>query len=159
MSQQKFENLGSTIVDLGNKMATNEGDIVAMGMRLAGAGKQIGMSESAIMGFSAALSSVGIEAEAGGSSFSKLMVEMQLAVETGSKQLTNYADIAGMSAQAFQTAFKTDAAGALNDFIKGLSTGGESAIKILDDIGISEVRMRDALLRATGAGGLVWQVD
>ena len=45
-----------------------------MGLRLAGACHQVGMSEAQIMGFAAALSSVGIEAEAGGSAFSKVMV-------------------------------------------------------------------------------------
>ena len=65
MSQKDFNRLGSTIVALGNNMATTEADIVSMAMRLAGAGKQVGMTEADIMSFSAALSSVGIEAEAG----------------------------------------------------------------------------------------------
>lgn len=157
MSQKDFDRLGSTIVDLGNNMATTEADIVAMGMRLAGAGKQVGMSEAKIMGLSAALSSVGIEAEAGGSAVSKVLVEMQLAVEKGGKGLDNFAKVAGMSSKNFQKAFKQDAAGALIEFIKGLQNSqskGKSAIKVLDDMGISEVRMRDALLRAAGAGDL-----
>lgn len=83
MSQDKFSNLGSAIVDLGNNLATTESEITEMGLRLAGAGKQIGMTEGDIVGFAAALSSVGIEAEAGGSAFSRLMVQMQLATETG----------------------------------------------------------------------------
>ncbi|MFO5689474.1 hypothetical protein, partial [Klebsiella pneumoniae] len=62
---------------------TTETEKTAVGLRLAGAGHQVGMSEAQIMGFAAALSSVGIEAEAGGSAFSKVMVEMQLAVENG----------------------------------------------------------------------------
>ena len=53
-------------------MATTEADIVSMAMGLAGAGKHVGMSEAQIMSFAAALSSVGIEAEAGGSAFSKV---------------------------------------------------------------------------------------
>lgn len=83
MAQDKFGNLGSTVVELGNNMATTESDIVDMAMRLAGAGTQVKMSEADIMGFSAALSSVGIEAEMGGSAMSKMMINMQLAVETG----------------------------------------------------------------------------
>nr|WP_249641249.1 phage tail tape measure protein [Enterococcus casseliflavus] len=83
MSQNKFSNLGSAIVDLGNNFATTESEISAMALRLAGAGSQIGMSEGDIVGFAAALSSVGIEAEAGGSAFSKVMVNMQLAAENG----------------------------------------------------------------------------
>lgn len=48
-----------------NKFATTEEEIVSMSLRLAGAGTQIGLSESDIMGLSAALSSVGIRAEMG----------------------------------------------------------------------------------------------
>lgn len=59
MSQDKFSNLGSAMVDLGNNFATTEGEVSSMALRLAGAGKQIGMSEGDILGFAAALSSVG----------------------------------------------------------------------------------------------------
>lgn len=160
MSQNNFDRLGSTIVALGNNLATTESDIAAMGLRLAGAGRQIGLTEAQILSFAGALSSVGIEAEAGGSAFSKVMNNMQLAVETGNKNLASFAKVAGMSAKEFQNAFKKDAAGAINAFIKGLGRAqenGESAIKVLDDMGITEVRMRDALLRAAGASDVFTQ--
>lgn len=154
MSQQDFDRLGSVVVGLGNNLATTEAEIVNMAMRLAGAGSQIGLTEAQIMSFAGALSSVGIEAEAGGSAFSKVMIDMQLAVETNSERLNEFATVAGMSGEEFRKAFKDDAAGALIEFIKGLSRAeeqGASAIKVLDDMEIKEVRMRDALLRASGA--------
>lgn len=157
MSQKDFDRLGSVIVDLGNNLATSEAEIVSMGMRLAGAGKQVGMTEAQIMALAGSLSSVGIEAEAGGSAMSKVMVNMQLAVEKGGKSLDDFAKVANMSASEFSKAYKEDAAGALVAFITGLQDTkrlGSSAIKVLDDMGISEVRMRDALLRAAGAGDL-----
>lgn len=154
MSQDKFSNLGSVIVALGNNLATTEADIVSMGMRLAGAGKQVGLTEAQIMAFSGALSSVGIEAEAGGSAFSKVMIAMQLAVETGNESLKDFASVSGMSAKQFQKAWKDDASGAIISFVKGLGNAekqGSSAIKVLDEMGITETRLRDALLRASGA--------
>lgn len=154
MPQENFDRLGSSIVALGNNLATTESEITEMSLRLAGAGAQIGLTEAEITGFAGALSSVGIEAEAGGSAFSKVMVDMQLAVESGGESLGNFANVAGMSTTEFQKAFKDDAAGAIMSFINGLASceeRGVSAIKTLDDMGISEIRLRDALLRASGA--------
>ena len=210
MSQDKFSNLGSAIVDLGNNLATTESEITEMGLRLAGAGKQIGMTEGDIVGFAAAVSSVGIEAEAGGSAFSRLMVQMQLATETGveafaplkqavaeqgvswesfvhavnwggkeltavSKQmgiptselkkmykeaskasgsLEDFANVTGRTSEEFAQLFKSNPSQALIEFIQGLKDSekhGISAIKVLDDMGITEVRLRDSLLRAANA--------
>jgi len=154
MSAKDYERLGSTIVALGNNYATTEADIISMGQNLASAGTQVGMSQSDIMALATALSSVGLEAQAGGTAFSKALVEMQLAVETNSKDLKDWAKVAGMSTKEFSKLFKEDATAALEAFIKGLSKcGGESksAIKVLDDMGITETRMRDALLRSANA--------
>jgi TP901 family phage tail tape measure protein len=160
MSQKDFERLGSTIVALGNNLATTEAEIVEMAMRLAGAGAQVGLTEAQIMSFAAALSSVGIAAEAGGSAFSKVMIDMATAVATGSEELKLFAQVAGMSVKDFKKAFKEDAAMAIIAFIEGLgrmSKEGKNVFGILEDLGLSEIRVRDALLRAAGAGDLFRQ--
>lgn len=154
MSQADFDRLGSTIVDLGNNSATTEKDIAEMGLRLAAAGKQAGMREAEILAFSAALSSVGVEAQAGGTAFSKAFNNINVAVQTGSEKLNDFAKIAGMSSSEFARAFKEDAASAVISFIEGLGNAGERAVVILQEMGITEVRMRDALMRAAGAGDL-----
>lgn len=153
-ADEKYKKMGSTIVDLGNNYATTEADIMNMATNLASAGTQVGMSESDILALATALSSVGMEAQAGGTAFSKALIEMQLAVETNSDSLKDWADVAGMSTSEFSKRFKEDATGALEAFIRGLSKcGGESdsAIKVLNDMGITETRMRDALLRSANA--------
>ena len=206
LPQDKFSNLGSAIVELGNNFATTESEITEMSLRLAGAGTQIGLSQADIVGLATALSSVGIEAEMGGSALSKAMVNMQVATQTGldamnqleeqtgmsrrelellasnnskgfkelaqsigkttdeingtisaSKNLEGFADIAGMTAEEFKQAFGKDATGAIAAFIQGLGHAeekGTTAIEMLDSMGISEVRLRDSLLRAGSASEL-----
>lgn len=154
-NQENFGRLGSTVVDLGNNFATTESEITEMALRLAGAGKQAGLSEANVLALAASLSSVGISAEAGGTAFSKVLMEMQLASEVGGEGLAAFAQVAGMSADQFAKSFKDDATGALLSFIQGLQNTEEtgiSAIQILDELGITEIRMRDALLRSAGAG-------
>ena len=158
MSQDKFRNLGSTIVELGNNVATTEADIVAMGHRLAGAGNQIDMSEASIMGIAAAMASLGIEAEAGGTAMSKVMLNIDMGVAQGEKGIAKYAKVAGVTAKEFAAAWKSDPAAALTSFVAGLGrideAGGNVALT-LADMGYSEVRVRDALLRLTGGGELM----
>lgn len=157
MSQKKFYNLGSTIVDLGNHFATTESDIVEMGTRLASTGTLTGLSEPQIMAAATALSSLGIEAEAGGSAMSKILKQLQVATETG-KGLDSFAEIANMSGDDFKKLFKEDALKALSAFTSGLNDterNGKSAVAILDDMGIKEVRMSNAVLSLASSDDLL----
>lgn len=76
----QVDRLGSSIVYLGNNYATTESEITAMAMRLAGSGHQIGLTQQNVLALATAMSSLGIEADAGGSSMSKVMTKMQNAV-------------------------------------------------------------------------------
>ena len=148
MDQGNFDRLGSTVVDLGNNFATTEADIVSMSLRLASTGELTGLSEPQIMAAATALSSLGIEAEAGGSAMSKILKALQLAVETGDG-LEDFAKVANLSQDAFKELYKQDSLKALSAFTKGLNDterNGKSAVAILDDMGITEVRMSNAVL-------------
>lgn len=155
MPQENFNRLGSTIVALGNNLATTESEITSMGLRLSGAGKQIGLAESQILGFAGALSSVGIEAEAGGSAFSKVMIGMQNSVMNMDSSLDIFAAVSGKTAEEFMQAFEKDAASALVDFTEGLGLlqkEGFNTNDILEELGFSEIRVSDALRRAANSG-------
>jgi len=158
MSQDDFDRLGASIVELGNNLATTEAEIVEMGLRLAGAGSQIGLTEAQILGLAGALSSVGIQAQAGGTAISRIMIDMAQEVETAGEKLGTFAQVAGMSIDQFRQAFQVDAAGALVTFIEGLgrmSDAGENVFGVLDELELSEIRVRDALLRGAGASDLM----
>ncbi len=76
---------------------------------------------------------------------------------TAGTNLEDFAKVSGMTTEQFKKAWKEDAAGALSEFIKGLGDAknkGESAITMLSEMGLTEVRLRDSLLRAANAGTL-----
>lgn len=157
MPQDAFDKLGSTIVALGNTTATTEAEIVNMAMRLAGSGKQIGLTEAQVMSFAAALSSVGIEAESGGTTFSKAMTEIDRAVAKGGDSLDKFAKYSGMSVDQFKTAWGQDASKVLVSFLQGLEDvekQGGNLNTVLDELGFTELRLTDTLKRASTASDL-----
>lgn len=147
MDPANYQKLGSVIVDLGNNFATTEADIVGMGTRLASTGELTGLTEPQIMAVATALSSLGIEEEAGGTAMSKLLKMFQLANERG--DMEEYAKTAGMTAEAFSDLYKQDSLKAISAWTQGLNDverNGKSAIEILDDMDIKEVRLSNAIL-------------
>jgi len=154
MPIDQIDRLGSVVVDLGNNFATSEAEIVSMGMRISGAGAALEMSEGQVMAWGAALSSVGVKAEMGGTAISKLMINISSMVSTGSEDLEGFAQVAGMTTDAFSKAFKEDASGALQTFFVGLGKvkeGGGDVLQTLEQLDIKEVRLRDAVLRLSGS--------
>ena len=140
--------LGSSLVALGNNFATTESEILEMATRLASAGKLAGMSEAQILALATAMSSVGIEAEAGGTAMTQTLNAIDRAASSGGDTRETFARVAGMSAEEFTTAWRTDAAGALTAFIQGLSAlsaQGGSVMAILDDLGLSGIRQSNML--------------
>lgn len=205
-SSDDYERLGSTIVDLGNHFATTEADIMNMTTRLASTGSVVGLSEPQMLAVATALSSVGIEAEAGGSAFSKLLKEIETSVVTYQrasdtisktgyslrdlelmqsnqsmsfkeladeigvtagelggyidtvKNLNKYAEISGQTADQFIQSWGNDAVLALDQFITGLGnvdeTGG-NAVEILEEMGLTEVRLSNAVLALAESDGIL----
>lgn len=152
MATDNYGRLGSVIVDLGNNFATTESEIVAMGTRLASAGKLAGLTEPEIMALSAAMSSVGIEAEAGGTAMAQTLNAIEKAVAKGGDDLSEFARIAGMSSEEFSSTWRNDAMSALTSFIGGLGKldeQGESTVLVLEDLGLTGIRQSN-MLKALG---------
>lgn len=157
-SMNQVGNFGSTLVALGNNAATTESDILAMATRIAGSGKQIGLTEQQILALSTSLSSVGIEAEMGGSAISTTMSQIDKDVAKGSETLSVWAKTAGMSTKEFSAAWKSNAYGALQRVLQGMAKtkdeGGNLNL-VLEDLGINAIRQGDMLKRLSSATGLM----
>lgn len=201
MDISNIDRLASTIVELGNNFATTESDIVNMAQGFASAFTQMGMSEAQIMAFSTGLLSMGINAEAGSTAFSKLGLQMKVAAETGeqgnaviektgmslrqlqmfadkdsggfkelahsmgltTQELKNYMTAAGdldkfasassTGAKEFADAFRDDAGAAIMSFLEGLQrieAEGGSMIVVLEEMGLTEARLGNAIRSAAG---------
>lgn len=158
LPQDQFANLGSAVVALGNFGASTEQEMLSMAQRISAAGAAAGFTTPQVLGISNALSSVGIEAEAGGTAISRVITKMASDVASGGGHLRQFADTAQMSVQQFQKAFKADAGAAFSAFMEGLShvkDKGESLFATMDELGFQEVRLKNAMLSAAGAGDLM----
>ncbi|MEJ7443538.1 phage tail tape measure protein [Staphylococcus hominis] len=150
MPIKDVDRLGSTVVALGNSTATTEKEIVEMAQRLAGAGAQAGFSSDEIMSVSAAMSSVGIEAEAGGTAMTQVWNKMTKAVAEGGDTLDSFAKTAGVSGKEFAQIWENNPSKALSMFVKGLGEtegGAKGVLKALDDVGIKGIREADTIRR------------
>ena len=152
-----YERLGSAVAALGDSTATTASKVVQMSQGLAASATQAGMSETDILAISAAVGSLGIEAQAGSTAMSTLISTLYKATETGDN-LEAFASVAGMTADQFKQAWGEDAVGAMNAFIQGLNDterNGKSAVVILDELGITNVRQTKAILGLASAGDLL----
>ena len=75
-----------------------------------------GVASGIVLGFAAALSSVGIEAQMGGSAFSKALIKMEVASATGGDALEDFGKVAGMTGQQFKALWDSDPAAAFAGF-------------------------------------------
>lgn len=155
-SQNDVDKLGAVMVELGNKMSTTEQSILSMATRLSDLGILAGFTEPQVLAWASAMSSVGIEAEMGGTAMKKLVTNIERATLSGGDSLQQFAKIAGVSAGEYKKAFSKDASNATLMFLKGLSKvkeNGGSISKVLDDMDIKEVRLRETIIKLASANG------
>lgn len=153
--QTAFENMASTLVDLGNKGASTESQIIDFALRIAGAGEIAGLAESDVLAIGSAMASVGVEAEAGGTAVQKVLLSITEAVATTNDDLDVFAETAGLTAQQFADAWREDAANAFALFVEGLGRAGDRAFLILDDLELKDQRLIRSFLSLSGAGDLL----
>lgn len=151
----KFDEMGSVIVDLGNNFATTEAEITDFATRISGAANIAGFATEDVFALGAAFTSVGVEAGVGGTAVQKVLIGINTAVAESNKNLRKFAEVAGMSAQEFQKAWREDAGQAFASFVNGLGEQGDQAAGVLDELGMADQRLVRAFLSLANAGDLV----
>ena len=154
VGQNEIRNIGSAIVDLGNHSATTESEIAEMALRMGKYGSSVRMSAADVLGYSAALSSLGIEAQMGGSAIGRTWLSVETAVASGGEGLTKFAKYSGKSAEEFKEQWNTDSSGAFNGLLKGLQSA-ENLTVALDDLGINNTQDIQAMMALVNGYDLV----
>ena len=126
--------LASVIVRLGNNMAVTEREIARMATEVSLATTNFRVGTTAASAIGAAMASVGIRAELGGSAVGRAFRTINSAVLSGGGQLERLSRIAGVTGDELVRVFKQDSVAAFNLFLKGLariqSQGADVAVEL-----------------------------
>lgn len=158
LKEDEYRKFASTLSYLGSTTATTESTIMDFASRISGSAKLIGMSHQEILALSTALGSVGIKAEMGGSAISKIMNNIDVAVDKNSKDLQTWAQVAGMSSNEFANIWKTNVSGAFQSVITGMTKfkdEGGSLNLLLEELDIKNIRQTETLKKLANASELL----
>jgi TP901 family phage tail tape measure protein len=117
----RTDNIGKDIQNIGNSLnfleaqgAASAGTIADFAGRIAGAGRNLGVTSGQIIGVSATLDELGVNAERGASSYVRILQRVAASPAA-------FAKAAGVSAKEFTTLVNEDIAGALNLFLSKIN--------------------------------------
>lgn len=139
--------VSDSLVALGNNTATTESQIVNFGTRLASSLTIAGATEDEILALAAGFSSLGLQAEAGGSSLSRIFVSISDAAREGGADLETYAATAGLLPEQFAAIARENPVEAFLLFSEGLrkvSDEGGVISPILQDLELGGLRTSEA---------------
>jgi TP901 family phage tail tape measure protein len=149
------DELGSTLVALGNDGASTEAQIMAMALRLTGAVKLIGGTESDVLGLASAMANLGIQSELGGGAMSRTILKIYTTAADGGDKLDTFAKFLGVTADEFSRAWSDDPVRALDLFVQGMGRAkaeGRNLVSELESMGFKGTQNMQVLLRLAGAG-------
>lgn len=155
LPQDQFDRLGSALVDLGNKGASTEKEIIDFAQRIAGAGKIAGLTTANVLAIGNAFSSVGIQSEAGGTAVQTVLMEMAKSINEGGDSLRVFAAVAGQSATDFAALWRANPAEAFTRFVEGLGRAGDDAFTVLEKLELGDARLLRGFLSLANAGDLL----
>lgn len=120
---------GSAVNELAQSCSANAGYLVDFTSRVAGVGKQFGLTQEQIMGFGAVMDENMLRNEMSATAFNQLLTKMTTDTKT-------FADIAGVEVGKFTKMLKEDANGAVITLLESLKSKGDfnTVAKMFDDM-------------------------
>jgi len=145
-----IDRTSSGLIFLGNNFGVAEDRILLGSKNIAGAMAIVGGTEADALALSAAMLRAGIQTEAGGSAIAIALIKINTAVAEGGEMMQAFAEVAGMSANEFATAWRADPVQAFDKFIQGVSLEGSRAAITLGELQIASIRQLRTFLGLAG---------
>lgn len=117
---ESIDKFGSVVVALGNNFAATESEIVHMATEVSRATSIFGVSAAEAAGLSAALKSVGVRSELGGSAVGRAFRAIDSSIRSGGAALANLEQITGMTGDQLKQTFEVDSVAVFQKFIEGI---------------------------------------
>jgi TP901 family phage tail tape measure protein len=145
-STSELGTLADVIVRMGNNSKATESEIAGMTTKIAQALSVYGIASAESVGLAAAMKSIGITAELGGSAVGRSMQEITAAVLGGDAALNKFSKSLAIDPQKLKQLFETDKIEAFTYFLEGVKNKGQAAGIVLKDIGLGGTEIANTMI-------------
>jgi len=140
-----FQHIGDEIAYLGANSAATETQVADMALALGVTTTAQGFTTDQTLALATAMSSLNIAAQSGRSAVQRTFLDINQAISQGGAKLDEFAQVSGMSANQFKTAWGSNASDTFIKFVEGIGTYGSGAAQALSALGITSVRDQQTL--------------
>lgn len=150
-SQNTVQRYSSMIATLNQNYGAGAQATLDFASNIAPLSKSMGMTTQQITGISAAFSKAGADGGAAANVYTKILSDVNRAIQYGSPQLRVYSDLLGVSVDTFKQMPKAEV---ITSIFEQLNKQGPEGIKTLERLGLEGVRSQRAIQAVVGQGGL-----
>src|SRR4030042_871817 len=141
-------NIGSAVDRISDETNASVRDVMELTRRMSGAASTIKMSVAETVALAGPLRDAGVGVEVGGTAMTTFVLELV-------KDSASFADAFKLDADALATALKTNPIEAIKMVLDGMdqmaqAQGPAELARVLEDVGLNDKRMVDALLKMSG---------
>lgn len=138
-----WDNIGSAIYKVGVNSVATETQIMNVAQEIATSGDLAGFSTAQIIGLAGALASLGVQPERARGNIQRIFAEINDASTEGGAKLQSFANLAGLTAEQFVSAWQNAPEKTFASLLSGLNDaaqGGADLTAVIKGLGVTAVR-------------------
>lgn len=147
----QIANYANSLLTVSKNSGVSATGVLSFAQAIAPMARQAGIGEAAVLGISAAFSKAGADGYVAANTFNSIVSDITQLTQSGSPELSKYANLIGVTVKQFKGMDKTTA---LQDIFNTISKQGPAAINTLNRLGIDGVRAQSAIAAVVQSGDL-----